>query len=144
MRWLFLASSLVMLTPLSAHAEDEDPRAIMQKAAVDQAETTPASVPTADASVTARMRADGQQGQLERTTRAAASSNAKRAAITAARAAAAGDPTLMSGSTQSTARNATTRNSGADASQRGATSVTLEHTVRSGSGHSGPPTGGRP
>ena len=149
MRWLFLASSLVMLTPLSAHADDEDPRAIMQKAAVDQADTTPASVPSKEASNPAKTRADGQQGQLERTTRgasASASASARRAAVSAARAAGAGDPTLMSATVQSTARNAITRNSGADANQRSAASVAQEHTVRTGGagGHGGPPTGGRP
>jgi hypothetical protein len=144
MRWLFLASSLVMLTPLSAHADDEDPRAIMQKAAVDQAETTPANVPSKEASTTAKTRADGQQGQLERTTRGA-SASARRAALSAARAAGAGDPTMMSATIQSTARNANARNTGADANQRSATSVAQEHAVRTGgSGHGGPPTGGRP
>jgi hypothetical protein len=143
MRWLLLASSLVMLTPLAAQADDEDPRAIMQKAAVDQAETMPANVPSEHASNTAKTRADGQQGQLERASHAASSSSARRAAVAAARAAAVGDTTMMSGAIPSTARNATTRNSSADANTRSAASVAQEHGVRTGN-RGGPPTGGRP
>lgn len=128
----------------AAYADETDARAIMRQSAIDQAETTPATVPSAEASATARTRADGQQAQSERATHAAsASAAARHAAVSAARAAAAADSAAPLTGTPSPARNATIRDSAADAAHRGVSGVAQEHTVRTGGGHSGP-AGGRP
>jgi hypothetical protein len=149
MRYLWLATLLALVAPSIAAAEDEaDPRAIMREAAVEQADTVPpANGPATEASATAKSRADGQQGRLERNLRAG-SADAHRAAVSAARAAAAAANAAAAAvpGGVSPAGTATTRSGTVDAAHRGAAGVAQERSVRGGS-HGGPPfanPGGRP
>jgi hypothetical protein len=148
MRYLSSIAFLIVALSAPALADDGegDAKAIMRQAAAEQADTVPPSNgPATEAAATAKSRADGQQGRLERNLRAA-SAEAHRAAIGAARAAAAGtNVPVTAGATGSPARAATTKSGSNDAEHRGAVGVAIEKSVR-GTGHAGPPfgSGGKP
>lgn len=141
MRTLLLASFIACLAPSVVRADgDDDARALMRQSAIEQADTVPTAIPV-EANATAKARADGAQGRIERTTDAATAS-AHRAAIAAAHVAAstAAETVAPGGVDSSTARNATVRGNAANAAQRSASGVAQDHAVRGGRG----PSGGRP
>ena len=137
MRPTLIAAVLVAFCSSPARAE-EDPRAIMREAAVEQAETTPPpGGPGADA--LPRSTVDGQRGREERALHGAAV-EAHQAAISAAHAAASAARADVAAAGASASRGANARNAAADNAQRGAAAVAREHAVGRGRGH----PGGRP
>ncbi len=141
---LSLLAGLVIALGSSVVSAEEDPRAIMLEAAVEQAETTPPpGGPLTEAAPKAT--GDGQRGREERGVHAA-SVEAHRAAVSAARAEGTGSRAGVAPvGGASASRSANQRNAAADGAHRGAAALAREHAVERGRGQGGqPPGGGRP
>jgi hypothetical protein len=138
---LRLLTALVLVFLSSVASADEDARALMREAAVEQAETTPPpGGPLTDAAT--KSTGDGPRGREERAVRGA-SLEAHRLAVSAASAAGmTARATAPPVGGASASRSASARNAAADAAQRGAAALAREHAVGRGRGQS--PGGGRP